>query len=376
MANREQLRRLLESSRDDWNRWREQSPGGVLNLSRANLSRRDLSGWNLSGALLASSNLTASVLRQANLRAASFRKAVLSRTDLTGVDAAGADFENAVFSETVFDGANLGGALFPYKSRGTISFVGADLRSAVFYDADLTGDNFTRARLDGANLETSRLCGTNLAGATLDGASVYGVSVWDIQTDDRTSARGLIVSPGVTADDLEVAQLVNLLTQREKTRNVLATLGEKLVLLLGRFGDEQQRELLDELAREVHHAGYLPVIFDFERTRLDLIETIRVLAGLSAFVIADARNPKSVPHELGAIVPYYRIPTVLLGGDGTSTFATLSALVTYPWVREVRFSESPALVRSFRRKVLSWARRRAKVLSEEKHRTPAPIYCE
>ena len=376
MANQEQLRRLLGSSRDEWNHWRGQNAGEVLNLSRANLSRRDLSGWDLNGALLASSNLTASVLRRASLRDASFRKAILSRTDLTGVEATGADFENAIFSNTVFDGANLGAALFPHKSRGTISCVGADLQAADFYDADLTGDNFSDAKLNGANLETSRLCGTNLAGATLDGASVYGVSVWDIQTDDRTSARGLLVSPGVTADDLEVAQLVNLLTQRQKTRNVLATLGEKLVLLLGRFGDEEQRKLLDDLAREIHHAGYLPVIFDFERTRLDLIETIRVLAGLSAFVIADARNPKSVPHELGAIVPYYRIPTVLLGGDGTSTFATLSALVTYPWVREVRFSESPALVRSFRRKVLSWARRRAKVLAEEKHRTPAPIYCE
>ena len=42
------------------------------------------------------------------------------------------------------------------------------------------------------------------------------------------------------------------------------------------------------------------MMFDFERpTQRDFTETIKTLAGLSRFIIADITNPKSSPLELG-----------------------------------------------------------------------------
>ena len=52
-------------------------------------------------------------------------------------------------------------------------------------------------------------------------------------------------------------------------------------------------------------------MFDFEKpTQRDFTETIKTLAGLSRFIIADITNPKSSPLELQATMPDYMIPFV------------------------------------------------------------------
>jgi len=46
------------------------------------------------------------------------------------------------------------------------------------------------------------------------------------------------------------------------------------------------------------------MMFDFERSKeRDFTETIRILAGLSRFIIADITNPKSSPLELQVTMP-------------------------------------------------------------------------
>jgi len=106
-----------------------------------------------------------------------------------------------------------------------------------------------------------------------------------------------MTSPQIQVDNLEVAQFMYLLLSREKLRGVITTIGEKAVLILGRF--TERKELLDCMADKLWSLGYLPMIFDFDRpTDRDLTETVRILAGLSRFVIADITNPRSVPLEL------------------------------------------------------------------------------
>jgi hypothetical protein len=53
----------------------------------------------------------------------------------------------------------------------------------------------------------------------------------------------------------------------------------------------------------------------------DFTETVRLLAGLSHFVIADITSPRSAPLELQAIVPECMIPFVpiLEKGEGRRT---------------------------------------------------------
>lgn len=78
----------------------------------------------------------------------------------------------------------------------------------------------------------------------------------------------------------------------------------------------------------------LPIVFDFARpTDKDFTETIKTLAGLSYFVIADITNPKSSPLELQATVPDYQVPFVQIIQERECPFAMMVNLQKkYNWV--------------------------------------------
>jgi hypothetical protein len=79
--------------------------------------------------------------------------------------------------------------------------------------------------------------------------------------------------------------------------------------------------------------GLLPILFDFEGSReRDFTETIKILAGLSLFVIADITNPKSSPLELQSTVPDYKIPFVTILQRGEKPFSMFRDLTMYDWV--------------------------------------------
>jgi hypothetical protein len=102
-------------------------------------------------------------------------------------------------------------------------------------------------------------------------------------------------------------------------------------LILGRF--TERKELLDSIATKLRELNYLPIIFDFDRpTDHDLTETVKVLAGLARFVIADITNPRSVPLELQATVPDYMVPFVTILLRGQSAFGMFDDLPRkYHW---------------------------------------------
>src|SRR5919199_759148 len=179
--------------------------------------------------------------------------------------------------------------LHPELGRPDLS--GADLRRAKLSGADLGGANLSAANLSGANLsganlsranlERASLVGTILEQTTLTGCKIYGLSVGDIQGTPKDQS-GLIITaaelPEVTVDDLEVAQFVALLLNREKLRNVLQTSTSKAVLILGRFPPER-KAVFDALADALREHNLLPIMFDFERsTARDFTETIKILA--------------------------------------------------------------------------------------------------
>ena len=148
------------------------------------------------------------------------------------------------------------------------------------------------------------LVNSKLDGTRFTETRIYGISAWNVR--GKPDQKDLIITPPnqarITVNDLEVAQFIYLLLQREKVRNVIDTITSKAVLILGRFTPER-KAVLDVIAEEVRACELLPIIFDFEgSTDRDFTETIKILASMSLFVIADVSNPKSSPLELHATV--------------------------------------------------------------------------
>ena len=232
--------------------------------------------------------------------------------------------------------------------------------------ANLREANLSEADLSGANLQGSNLLLTNLMGADLTDCRVYGVSAWDIKLNERTKQESLVITPlrqsSVTTDDLEMAQFVYLLLHNEKIRRVIDTVGKKGVLLLGRF-TEGRIAVLERLRDELRSRGYLPIVFNFDKPETkDFAETaLRLLAGLSKFVIADITNPKSAPLELQATVPEIMVPFRPIIEEGEKPFAMLQDLWSKhrDWVFEpIYYSSVDALIASLDEKIIQPAEAR------------------
>jgi uncharacterized protein YjbI with pentapeptide repeats len=295
------------------------------NLEGAQLSLADLTGANLSGATLIGAHLNDARLLGANLIKANLNGAELSRANLTR--------------------ANLSGA----------TLVDANLSRARLGWADLLQTDFTGADLRDAYLVGTTAIGTNFARTNLTHCRIYGISAWNVELEGAIQSN-LIVNeyePFVQVDDLEVAQFVYLLLDRSKLRKMLTTLGEKAVLILGRFAE--RKELLDGIANKLRSLGYLPIIFDFQRPEnFDLTETVKILAGLSRFVIADITNPRSVPLELQSTVPDYMVPFVTILQRGQPAFGMFDDLpVKYHWALPLlEYNTGESLLHSFEEKVV------------------------
>jgi hypothetical protein len=79
-------------------------------------------------------------------------------------------------------------------------------------------------------------------------------------------------------------------------------------------------------------AGKLPIIFDFARPQdRNYTETLKTLAGLARFIIADLSGPPS-PQEPYATVPHFKIPFVPIIETGRKQFAMALDILEYPWV--------------------------------------------
>jgi uncharacterized protein YjbI with pentapeptide repeats len=394
MVNNEHVA-LLKQGVAAWNAWRHENRTISPNLSGADLTRADLSGAYLLGADLSRAILSGANLSKANLTKANLSRAILSETDLRGANLSDADLRGANLSEANLRRANLSKAnlrgadlveanfwaanlrkadlsqanliqatLTGGNVRGA-DLAGARLGQANFDGADLTTANLSKANLAAASLQGAVLVGTDLTGADLTGCRIYGVSAWSLKLDGATKQQNLVITrqdePTVTVDDIEVAQFVYLLLHNEKIRNVIDTVGKKGVLLLGRF-TEGRIEILERLREELRNRGYLPIIFNFDKPETkNFTETVRLLAGLSHFVIADITNPKSAPLELQATVPDVMVPFRPIIQEGEKPFAMLEAL----WIQHrdsvfepLYYSSLDALVGALDEKIIKPAKAR------------------
>lgn len=385
MANKKHVEILLKGI-CDWEQWRDSNKETIPDLSEADLSRVDLTKMDFCSANLWKADLSCSELGDAKLSGAQLGEADLSRANLKNADLREADLFQAVLVKVNLResnlvnadirGANLSGAnlieanLSKADLRGA-DLRGSDLRRAKLIYADLSEANLSGvdlrmvdlegANLKGCNLECTRLIDVNIEDAVMSECRVYGISVWNLHGTPKDQS-GLIITansePRITVDDLEVAQFIYLLLNREKLRNVISTITSKAVLILGRFTPEQKL-ILDSIANELRKNNLLPIIFDFERcSSRDFTETIKTLVGLSFFVIVDITNPKSTPLELQATVPDYQIPFIPILRKGYEPFSMFINLMNkHDWLLKplIEYRDQDQLLQCFNELVIDRA---------------------
>ena len=423
MANEEHLK-IIKQGVEAWNNWREENPDVKPNLSEADLSevslrevdlsevslswadlreadlfgadlfkadffRADLSGADLSGANLNGTDLFRADLIGANLIGANLNEADLSEADLSEADLSWVSLRGAnLFRANLFR-VNLFRADLFRANLSEADLIGADLREADLREANLIGADVIGANLSDANLSDANLSWadlswadlreadlsrtilieTNLTGTHLTGCSIYGISAWDLILEGATQTDLIITpldEPAITVDNLEVAQFIYLLLNNEKVRDVIDTITSKVVLILGRFTPER-KAVLDAIRNELRKRDYLPVLFDFDKpASRDLTETVRTLAHLARFIIADLTEPRSIPQELQAIVPGLAVPVqpLLLEGS-TGEYGMFQDLRKYDWVLEVhRYDSLEDLLASLGDRVIAPAEAKAKELAK------------
>ena len=229
-----------------------------------------------------------------------------------------------------------------------------DLLLVAFVDADLRG----------ARLFSAILTEANLQGADITGCSIYGVSVWNVDLTNTKQEQLLVTRPDepeIRVDNVEMAQFIYLLLNNQKIRNVIDTITSKLVLILGRFTAER-KQVLDAIRDELRRRDYTPVVFDFEIPgNRDITETIRALAHLSRFIIADLTDAKSIPQELMAIVPDLpSVPVQPLLQKGSDEYSMFEHFRRYPWVLKVyEYEDIASLIASLEDKVINPAEAKA-----------------
>jgi uncharacterized protein YjbI with pentapeptide repeats len=310
MANEKQLK-LLKQGTNNWNRWRNENIEEKIDLSGADLTNVNLIHANLDMANFYKANLSGANLTQANLV-----RAYLFGANLIGVDFTGAYLFGAYFCDANLTSANL--------SQAKLS--GANLS-----DADLTGANFT-----GATMIQAVLVNANIHEAIFMNCHVFGLSAWNLRGETKHQSNLIITpkdEPAITVDNLRVAQFIYLLLNNKNIRGVIDTITSKAVLILGRFTPER-KVVLEVIADELRKYDLLPIIFDFERpSSRDFTETIKTLAGICLFIIADITKPNSVPLELQASIPDYQIPFVPIIQYGEKPFSMFKDLLgKFNWV--------------------------------------------
>lgn len=364
----------------------------AADLSNADLSYANICKANLRGANLISANLTKANLSYADLSRADLRGSNLSEVDIQGtnfseadlsyVDFSGRNFSKADLSYADLSNSNLSYANFSYANLSHANLNLADLMRANLSHADLSYASLdytkiSHTNLSYANLSHSALCWANLVETNLEGAiltecEVYGISAWGLKLDGAKQ-NDLIITPHfepvITVDNLEIAQFIYLLLHNEKIRDVIDTLAKKAVLILGRFTPER-KVVLDTLRIELRNRGYLPILFDFNKPNsTNFTETIRILAGMSMFVIADISSPKSSPLELQATIPNCMVPFVPIIRKGEKPFSMFKDLyIQYKkWVlKPLAYNSVDHLISILDTGIIEPAKKRNKKLLKEK----------
>jgi len=350
-------------------------------LNQANLFSADLAHATLQGADLSRTNLERTNLHEADLTMAKLYDADLINAKMMGARLSHANLSEAALFDANLTGANLEKAILDGAHLDSAECIKADFHSASMAGSDMSYADLTGANFTEVDLSSAVMVQANLTNANVKNCNIYGISAWDVVTTGANQSNLCITPPdldgvhkgdGILVDSLEVAQFLNLLLWNEKVRDIIDTITSKVVLILGRFSDEQ-KPLLDALREELRGEGYVPVMFDFVvPDSRDFTETITLLAKMARFIVADISEPSSIPKELEAIIPTLAVPVQPLRRRGARTYAMFSDNWKYDWVLAVyEYANEQEVRTTLREKVISPAEAKVLALGERRRASRA-----
>ena len=170
----------------------------------------------------------------------------------------------------------------------------------------------------------------------------------------------------VTVDGLDLAGFMYLTLNNRNISRIFEAAGQRWVLLLGRF--TRRKGVLTAVSEALKERHLTPIVFDFPPpAQRDLIETVILLAGMSAFVIAEITDPRSTPMELQGIASNYGVPIVPIMRRGAREFGTFSGLRKFHWVLPtIEYASTKGLIARLEKDVITPAAAAAARLNEWK----------
>ena len=400
MVDQAALDFLVGASKGSWNDWRQSNGFNVLDLSNAQLNNRLFNGFDFSYCNLRNANLI-----NCELKKAKFYRSNVSYADLSHSKLIEANFLETQLFRTQFNYSNLRNAKFSNPDIISADFTGSSLigmeiisgnidfcifdvanfSKSIISETSLMGSSFYQTNLAESDFTDCRFKGsifieTNIEQSTFKNCHIFGVSCWKMEGTPKL-IKNLNISDSnenpITLDNLEMAQFLYLLLNNSKIKLAIDNITTKIVLILGRFSDEQ-KPVLDFIRTKLPMYNYIPVIFDFNppNTR-DIDETISILAPLSKFIIVDITNPRSTPQEMkGFIESHPSIPVQPIKRQDQVEYGMFGHFQRYPWVLPVQdYRDIQDLEDNFEDKIILPVRDRFEVTHGENFRN-TNLECE
>jgi uncharacterized protein YjbI with pentapeptide repeats len=346
MANPAHLE-ILARGADAWNDWRRRESAvipdlGEARLVQANLERAILDRADLRHADLSKAQLSHASLEQANLEGATLILADLLGAVLNGANLEGASFFGAFLFGTRMKSARLRGANLLGASLMGADLSGADLGSAHLMSANFHEANLSGATLTGADLTAASLVGTRVEGAVFDGCLIHGISAWDLDGVPKLQRR-LVITPRaqlpVAVEDLELAQLLNLVLYGKHLPSLLQCDASRLVLILGRFRGVRA-EVSGCLGELLKARGLAPVWIDLDRPAWrDGLKSVMPLFRVARTALLDFSGLRGSTGLLDELTRDFQGEILPLVEGAIPADASSRPARSLPWVRYSRPSE-------------------------------------
>jgi hypothetical protein len=317
-----------------WNAWREAHPEIIPDLSGALLPELFTREINFTR-----TNLSRTVLYHADLTRSMFIGANLTKTILI----------EACLDECFFSGTRMIQTSFNSASLRKANFMRAFLTEVDLSHADLGRADFRLARLERVNCEFAMLDEINLANASLENCLLHGMkgSEYEIR---GLQTKNLIITnhddPTVVLDSFPAAAAVYACWQRtDGVKAERMASKRQLVMILGNFQNER-RELLNALRREIKLRNLIPVVFHFDKPfSRTFLNMTRQIAALTRFVIIDFTPPHRINTDFQAALPYFKLPLQVIAANLPAT-REFKKLQHYPWILEPYFYQDLAMAGS------------------------------